>query len=166
VEISSSAARPGPVTGSRSASRPSRTGTVSRSAAASSSAARAGSRTSTVSSAVPASAASAACAVPPAPSSTARSATTPRSASASVMPVQSVLSAYQPDAPGSGSSVLPAPIAAAIGLIRSATRNTVRLSGMVAEKPAASGYAASTRGRSSSAHSIASYRQPVSPSAA
>ena len=132
------ATAPGRRPGSRPgwSSRATVTGTPSRSAVAAAAPARAGSRTSTVTRAGRVRARPA----PPGrcrrrPSSTTSPpAGTSRSASASRMPSQSVLSACQPSGPGS--SVLPAPIAAACGLALPASSSSRRLSGMVQEKPA------------------------------
>src|SRR5437763_2998371 len=111
-------------------------------------------------------AARAARAVPPAPrTATVSTVDSPTDRSASTIPGASVLSAPQPW--GWRTNVFAAPNAAATGVTSSATTSATSLSGMVNDSPAHSGPRPATRPASSaSAHSIAVYRQPVSPAAA
>ena len=107
--------------------------TPSRSAVALSSPARSTLRTSTVTSSIPRSrnAASAACAVPPAPRTTARP---PVPARVTLSPITSVFSTNR--RPPVSTSVFAAPIAAAVGDTSCPTSSATRLSGMVSDSPA------------------------------
>ncbi len=100
-------------------------------------------------------AASAACAVPPAPSTVADRGGTPAT-SAPTMPATSVLSAAHGRVAGERQQRVGRADLRARGVATSAaTSSRARLSGIVAEKPSQSARAASTAGRSSTPQSIA-----------
>src|ERR1019366_7937263 len=131
-------------------------------------AARAGSRTATVAARAPSwgTAARAARAGAPAPRiTTGPAALTPASVSAAAMPATSVLKPCRE--PPVKTIVLAPATCVTTGSTVSSSGSTASFSGMVSDRPAQSGPQLRTRpGKRPSSHSIASYSQPVRPSAA